>query len=97
MAIVGESLEHEGGAAKLQPAPAQLFIHDPLVLDGEAEAIDIETQGAIHVGDSEEWHDLLDVGTERRGGIHQWTSSGCGSQWEVLSLTEISSDIPRSG
>lgn len=74
VAIVRESLEHERGAAQFQPAPTQLLVDDPFMFHGEAEALEVETQGALHVGDSKKWDDLLDVTGGRSGGIHCGTS-----------------------
>lgn len=47
-------LEHEGCAAERHPDPAQMAVGDPAVLDSEAEALDIELEGAFHAGDHEQ-------------------------------------------
>ena len=55
-------LEHEGGSAELEPAPADFVVDDPLVGALEAEAVDVEAEGGFDVGDPEERDGLLDVG-----------------------------------
>src|SRR5664279_851092 len=55
-------LQHERRAAAREPAPAQLAVRSPLMLDGEAEVVDVEAHRAVHVGDAEKWYNLQKVG-----------------------------------
>ena len=64
-------LKHEGGAAVVEPTPADFVVDQPLLLEGEAEAVEVEAQGAGHVRDHKKGDDGLDVGIrngERVGG-----------------------------
>jgi len=63
-AILTIVLKHERRAAAFEPAPADLVrgVRGPFVFENEAEAVDVEAQGARHVGDHEEGDDLGDVG-----------------------------------
>src|ERR1022692_663905 len=68
LALWQELLKHDGGIAKLKPAPANspvwlvlLTIRNPRVLHFEAESVNIESQRGFHVGHSEKGHRLLDV------------------------------------
>jgi len=56
-----ELLEHQVCAAKGEPAPADGAVGRPLVFHGEAEAVEVEAEGALHVGDVEKGDDLFDV------------------------------------
>src|SRR5437763_3322575 len=73
-----ELLEHERGAAELEPAPAQFAVVDPLLGHGESEAVDVEARGARHVVDGKERHGLLDVHATR---VYPERSEGSGAHW----------------
>src|SRR5450755_4261235 len=67
-------LQHDRRSAAHQPAPAQLALRGPLMLHGEAEAIDIEMHRALHVGDAQKWDDLHEVGADLDVCCHLVTS-----------------------
>ena len=92
-------LKHDGRAAEFQPAPDDLVggFGRPFVFQGEAEAVDVEAEGARHVRDHEEGNDLLDVGTRVGSGWsghvgdrlaqvgHGAQGEKCKKQWRVIS------------
>jgi len=82
-----ELLEHQGGTAVLEPAPAQLALDDPVPSHLESQAVDIKAQGLFDVGDHEKRHGLLDVCSGFCLGVHgegaPLALDARGTRWDI--------------